>query len=299
MIQEYQIKGLNNDPLKVKKPNIPQSNNKDLPRFFFNMLLVAQKHSGKTFLLSKLIKNYQETKILDNEGNEHPIRIILFAPTAFSTSNTIYEKLNIDEHDIHLDYSDMTLSLVLEQIKEENEEIKEYKEKMKLIEKFKKVKDIDELSEDEILTLHMFKFDKMNIQKPKYEQERINVIIFDDIIGTNNGAFRRSGSVLQNLIIKNRHHWANVILTTQYIKSINPIIRENIDIWALFPSQNKKAIIEKVYELVSGLVTEEHFIELFDYATAKPFSALVIDNHKETPKANKFKINWNTIIRIN
>jgi hypothetical protein len=299
MIQEYQIKGLNNDPLKVKKPNIPQSNNKDLPRFFFNMLLVAQKHSGKTFLLSKLIKNYQETKILDNEGNEHPIRIILFAPTAFSTSNTIYEKLNIDEHDIHLDYSDMVLSLVLEQIKEENEEIKEYKEKMKLIEKFKKVKDIDELSEDEILTLHMFKFDKMNIQKPKYEQERINVIIFDDIIGTNNGAFRRSGSVLQNLIIKNRHHWANVILTTQYIKSINPIIRENIDIWALFPSQNKKAIIEKVYELVSGLVTEEHFIELFDYATAKPFSALVIDNHKETPKANKFKINWNTIIRIN
>jgi hypothetical protein len=299
MIQEYQIKGLNNDPLKVKKPNIPQSNNKDLPRFFFNMLLVAQKHSGKTFLLSKLIKNYQETKILDNEGNEHPIRIILFAPTAFSTSNTIYEKLNIDEHDIHLDYSDMVLSLVLEQIKEENEEIKEYKEKMKLIEKFKKVKDIDELSEDEILTLHMFKFDKMNIQKPKYEQERINVIIFDDIIGTNNGAFRRSGSVLQNLIIKNRHHWANVILTTQYIKSINPIIRENIDIWALFPSQNKKAIIEKVYELVSGLVTEEHFIELFDYATAKPFSALVIDNHKETPKANKFKMNWNTIIRIN
>jgi len=299
MIQEYQIKGLNNDPLKVKKPNIPQSNNKDLPRFFFNMLLVAQKHSGKTFLLSKLIKNYQETKILDNEGNEHPIRIILFAPTAFSTSNTIYEKLNIDEHDIHLDYSDMVLSLVLEQIKEENEEIKEYKEKMKLIEKFKKVKDIDELSEDEILTLHMFKFDKMNIQKPKYEQERINVIIFDDIIGTNNGAFRRSGSVLQNLIIKNRHHWANVILTTQYIKSINPIIRENIDIWALFPSQNKKAIIEKVYELVSGLVTEEHFIELFDYATAKPFSALIIDNHKETPKANKFKMNWNTIIRIN
>ena len=298
MIQEYQIKGLNNDPLKVKKPNIPQSNNKDLPRFFFNMLLVAQKHSGKTFLLSKLIKNYQETKILDNEGNEHPIRIILFAPTAFSTSNTIYEKLNIDENDIHLDYSDMTLSLVLEQIKEENDEIKEYKEKMKLIEKFKKVKDIDELSEDEILTLHMFKFDKMNIQKPKYEQERINVIIFDDIIGTNNGAFRRSGSVLQNLIIKNRHHWANVILTTQYIKSINPIIRENIDIWALFPSQNKKAIIEKVYELVSGLVTEEHFIELFDYATEKPYSALVIDNHKETPKANKFKINWNTIIRI-
>jgi hypothetical protein len=34
MIQEYQIKGLNNDPLKVKKPDIPQSDNKDLHHFF-------------------------------------------------------------------------------------------------------------------------------------------------------------------------------------------------------------------------------------------------------------------------
>jgi hypothetical protein len=55
------------------------------------MLLVAQKHSGKTFLLAKLIKNYQKTKIIDNEGNIHKVRVILFAPTAFSESNKIYE----------------------------------------------------------------------------------------------------------------------------------------------------------------------------------------------------------------
>jgi hypothetical protein len=43
MIQEYQIKGLNNDPLKVKKPNIPQSNNKDLPRFFSQYVVSCTK----------------------------------------------------------------------------------------------------------------------------------------------------------------------------------------------------------------------------------------------------------------
>jgi len=145
----------------------------------------------------------------------------------------------------------------------------------------------------------MFKFNKHHIEKPKHEHERINFLIFDDIIGTNNGAFRKSGSALQNLIIKNRHHFTNVILTTQYIKSINPIIRENIDIWVLYKSQNKKSLIDKIYELVSGVVSEEHFIELFEHATEKPYSAFVIDNHKETPKENKFKINWNTIIRIN
>jgi hypothetical protein len=45
------ISGLNNDPIKAKKPNmpiIPQSDKKDLPRFLFDMLLVAQKHSEHT-----------------------------------------------------------------------------------------------------------------------------------------------------------------------------------------------------------------------------------------------------------
>ena len=299
MIQEISIAGLNNDPIKVKKPNIPQSNNKDLPRFFFNMLLVAQKHSGKTFLLAKLIKNYQKTKILDDEGNIHKVRVILFAPTAFSESNKIFETLNVEPNDIHVNYSDDQLLNVLDEIKQENEEIKEYKKKLELYEKFKRVKNIHELSDDEVLELHMFKFNKHHIEKPKHEHERVNFLIFDDIIGTNNGAFRKSGSALQNLIIKNRHHFTNVILTTQYIKSINPIIRENIDIWVLYKSQNKKSLVDKIYELVSGVVSEEHFIELFEHATEKPYSAFVIDNHKETPKENKFKINWNTIIRIN
>ena len=299
MIQEISIAGLNNDPIKVKKPNIPQSNNKDLPRCFFNMLLVAQKHSGKTFLLAKLIKNYQKTKILDDEGNIHKVRVILFAPTAFSESNKIFETSNVVPNDIHVNYSDDQLLNVLDEIKQENEEIKEYKKKLELYEKFKRVKNIHELSDDEVLELHMFKFNKHHIEKPKHEHERVNFLIFDDIIGTNNGAFRKSGSALQNLIIKNRHHFTNVILTTQYIKSINPIIRENIDIWVLYKSQNKKSLIDKIYELVSGVVSEQHFIELFEHATEKPYSAFVIDNHKETPKENKFKINWNTIIRIN
>ena len=34
MIKEISIVGLNNDPIKVKKSNIPQSDNKDLPRCF-------------------------------------------------------------------------------------------------------------------------------------------------------------------------------------------------------------------------------------------------------------------------
>ncbi len=34
---------------------------------------------------------------------------------------------------------------------------------------------------------------------------------------------------------------------------------------------------------LAGVASGEHFVELFEYATEKPYSAF-IDNHKETPK---------------
>ncbi len=89
------------------------------------MFLVAQKHSGKTFLQAKLIKNYQKTKILDKEGNIHKVRVILLAPTAFSESNKIYKTLHVEPTDIHINYSDEQLLNVLDEIKQENDEIKE------------------------------------------------------------------------------------------------------------------------------------------------------------------------------
>ncbi len=51
--------------------------------------------------------------------------------------------------------------------------LKNIKKKLELYEKFKRVKNIHELSDDEVLELHMFKFNKHHIEKPKHEHERI------------------------------------------------------------------------------------------------------------------------------
>jgi hypothetical protein len=65
----------------------------------------------------------QKTKILDNNGNIYKVRVILFAPTAFSESKIFYETLNVDPNDIHVNYSDDQLLNVLDEIKQENDEI--------------------------------------------------------------------------------------------------------------------------------------------------------------------------------
>jgi hypothetical protein len=46
-------------------------------------------------------------------------------------------------------------------------------------------------------------------------------------------------SALQNLIIQKSSSFYKRYLTIQYIKSVNPIIRENIDRWCLCKSQKK------------------------------------------------------------
>ncbi len=42
--------------------------------------------------------------MLDAEGNIHKVRVILFAPTAFSESNKIFETLNVEPNDIYVNY---------------------------------------------------------------------------------------------------------------------------------------------------------------------------------------------------
>ena len=110
MIEEIQLNGLNNEPIKTTKKSPPRSINKDLPPCYFTSIFICSKGSGKTYSLEKLFKNYERYPIYDSEGHKLEMLVILFCPTAHSVANPIYETLNfLDEDDIVLDYSDEKL----------------------------------------------------------------------------------------------------------------------------------------------------------------------------------------------
>jgi hypothetical protein len=54
---------------------------------------------------------------------------------------------------------------------------------------------------------------------------------------------------------------------TQYIKAIPPRLRRNLDIFVTFKFANVKSVIEQIYPKISGMIKEEEFEILFDYAT--------------------------------
>lgn len=298
MITETNLINLDNKPLKVNKKSPPQSSNPDLPPLFFTSLFIGAKGTGKSYSLVKLLKFYENSDIIDNDGNKRIARTILFCPTANSIANPVFKTLkSLDEDDIHTEYSDELLSEVLEQIKDEYETINDYNEYIKAY--YKYVKNYKSLNDKELTILHKYNFEKpLKLEKPPFKYPRIIFMIFDDLIGNANAFKKNKGNILNKLVITHRHLQCNLIFTTQYIKAINPIIRANIDIFVLFKFASSKLLAEKIYPELSGLITEEKFIEAYEYATQETNDSLISINHSMNKSSNGMFKNWNIKLNI-
>jgi hypothetical protein len=294
MIQEIKLNRLDNKPIKTTKKPPPRSTNENLPPCYFTSIFIGSKGSGKTYSLIKLLKNYEKYPIYDNEGHKLDMRVIVFCPTIMSTANPIYDSLKyLDEDDIIMEYSDDKLLNKLDEIEKEKEDIKDYN---KYIEVWKKYLKIDEninlLLPDELLILSKFDFrEPASIPHPPYKYPRVNFLVFDDLVGSAN-AFKKGNSAINKLTISHRHLQCNLLFTTQYIKAIPPLLRRNLDIFVIFKFANVQSVVEQIYPEISGVIKEEDFENLFEYATLDKHDALIID---QTSK-HIFKLNWDTAL---
>lgn len=298
MIIEKSVNGIKNIPMNVKKKSVPQSTNKSLPLLFNTQLYIGSKGTGKSYKLTQLLKFYEKDKFKDENGLEYEMRTILICPTASSGANEVYKILeSLDEDDIHLEYTDQLVLDILDDIKNKQKEYENYIEYKKIYDRFVKLKSVSKLDNEEleILESHDFMSPKevFGDIKPK-----INFLIFDDLVGM--GAFnKKSRSVLSNLVIKHRHLKCNLIFTTQSYKQIPPVIRNNIDIYAIFRSNSYKEILERIYEDLSGMINLDDFFELYQHATDERNDALIIVNNSMDKNGASFFKNWDKELIIN
>jgi hypothetical protein len=297
MIEEIKLNGLDNKPIKTTKKPPPRSINENLPPCYFTSIFIGSKGSGKTYSLIKLLKNYEKYPIYDNEGHKLDMRVIVFCPTIMSTANPIYDTLKyLDEEDIIMDYSDYKLLDKLDEIEKEKEEIESYKKYVEVWKKFVKIdENINLLLPDELLVLSKYDFkDPQDIPHPPYKYPRVNFLVFDDLVGDPH-AFKKGSSAINNLTIRHRHLQCNLLFTTQYIKAIPPVLRRNLDIFVIFKFANVQSVLEQIYPEISGVIKEEDFVIVFEYATINKHDALIID---QTSK-HIFKLNWDTALILN
>ena len=275
------------DP-KNSKLNYPECRCGKCPLFYWNLLSVASRGSGKTYNIVKLIKHYEDNKLTDNDGKIHPLRTVVISPTL--DANLIFNNLkSLDEKDKHDKYSDELLQSIVDEIKKDKEETEEYHQYVDAYKKTShirenKLNDFFEKNPEiyEILKKHNFD-DPDQLKPPKYLISPVNIIVLDDLMAT--GAFtNKKLSSLTNNLIKNRHNGISFAILAQSVKSIPKNIRLNCNVFFIGKFASKKVILEDLYEEVSNILTPDQFEELYDKATEQQYGALIIDSSHKTKR---------------
>ncbi len=105
------------------------------------------------------------------------------------------------------------------------------------------------------------------------DEEPINtLIIFDDIIQQIN----KHSALINKLVMRNRHYYLTIWITTQKYSLVSPTIRNNISYDILFGIKNKKEK-EFIINELSDNISEEDFTKMWDYALdGKNYNFMVI-----------------------
>lgn len=276
---------LNNFDFKPKnsKLNYPQCRCGNCPQFYFNLLSVASRGSGKTYNICKLISHYEQNKLVDNDGITHPLRTIVISPTF--DANPIFKNLkSLDmNNDIHTSYTDELLQSIVDDIKKNKDETEKFSQYKKA---YQKVMNIPETKLNSFFKSHPDIYDILaeedfenpkNINQPKYEETPVNIIILDDLMATGAFTSKRLSSLTNNLI-KNRHNGIVFCLLVQALKgSVPKNIRLNCNVFFIGKFASKKILEEDFWEEVSNVLTLEQLNELYDKATEEQYGSLIID----------------------
>jgi hypothetical protein len=277
VVVETKLEGFDNK-LSFDKLNYPNCMCGKCPRFFWNMLNIGARGSGKTYTIVQMIKHYEKNKIM-RDGVVYKLRTHLISPTI--QANEIYQSLDsLDmDKDAYENYTDKLILDIISDIKERKQKYEDYLLYKKYYEKVMKTPEnkLEKLYDE---NPDMFELlERYNYQHPsemEHDKPEVNIVILDDLLGSD--AFtRKTKSTLVNAMIKNRHIGVCFALLVQSIRSVPKNIRLNCSVFQLATFKNKKMILEDIYEEISNVIGIDDFEELYDHATAKPYGSLIID----------------------
>lgn len=77
-----------------------------------------------------------------------------------------------------------------------------------------------------------------DFNKKKNKRDPRSLLILDDCIANMPRSTQKS--VINELVIQNRHHKCSIWITSQKLTKINPLIRSNVDVISFFKCDNKK-----------------------------------------------------------
>tara|TARA_R110000851_G_scaffold134589_2_gene269908 strand:+ start:743 stop:1693 length:951 start_codon:yes stop_codon:yes gene_type:complete len=259
------------------------------------------RHSGKTWVCSKIINQAQKTNVYD--------RIYLITPTFLS--NKSYFGKHIQEEDVFEPTRD-SIKQVIECVEQDRDDFEHYLQELKDYNDFMtKIKSKKNLFSDE----DIFKFDSLgwldnSPDKPQWKYKKVrapqSLVILDDILGsqvvhspyfTKVATLNRHIAGLKEPYGERTACGLGVIFNSQtysMAQGISRTLRQNLTNMIIFKNKQQKQMDKMVDEL-AGSVDEVKFMEAYNYAIKDKHDSLLITFKPHCP-THTFKRNLNELI---
>lgn len=269
---------------RLKYPELmyPQPNDPSLPRMFPLMLAVGCRSAGKTFLISELLKMYQDTGLTDPEtGLQCCQRIFMISPTV--AANPIVEQLkHFDrEKDLFENYTPRVLDDIITTIEEEAAKTAEFLRRKIVFDRFMKARSVRTFTLQELQLLEEMGYQEP--PRPRFDSPCVNFLFVDDMLGSR--MFSNSPkNVFVRTCVRNRHLRLGIIIATQGLKSVNKVIRNNASVFMIFKYAAAAELSKAFMEEVSAFVKAPELEALAELAWSRPHGALVVDFSKDPDK---------------
>lgn len=263
-INDEEVKAI---PLLVEKDTRPVKGSKLFPEIYANICLCARKKSGKTSVLAKIIK----------ECVGKNTTIIVFCSTLHKDANWLSIQKYCEVHKINfIGYT----SLVEGNVNHLQDfvDVETAKAKARFLAE-------STASEPKPVEIVKFEIELGEGGEPSKKEKRSKfqspeyIIIFDDLSGE-----IKNNSLIE-LLKKNRHFYAKVIVSSQYLNDLKPESRKMMDYLLVFKGQPEKKL-DEIHRDFDISIPPEQFYDIYKIATEADYSFLYVDRHENSFRSN-------------
>lgn len=133
-------------------------------------------------------------------------------------------------------------------------------------------------------------------EEAEEDQSKHVLFIWDDMIDAKIMHLNKMGCI-ESGAVRGRHSRISIIIVSQMYMKLSTPIRNNTTNLIIFRIRNSDELKKIVRENQESL-TNDQFMNIYNYATGEPFNFLHINNQEPHPKL-RFRKNWNTMIVLN
>jgi hypothetical protein len=268
--------------LHYPSSDYPQSSNTDLPKHFSVIAVIGARGAGKTALITQLLSQYAGTVRDPKTGVILKPRYVVCSPTI--VANESYFS-SLGPHEAYSSMDDGDIEQLVRSIEDDKAEWEDYEELSRAYQQLMRAADPERVLArlPEHVQAELIENDFNPPQRPSKDRY-VTYLICDDVVGTELLAGRRK-SAFKNLLIKNRHHQAVIIMCLQALKELPRSMRMNVSCWALGKYGNPKVITD-FHEECCGDLQFRRFKQMYDTVHQRDHAFLCIDHSQ--PKDKRF-----------